>query len=81
MDYHNFFCLDIRKKEYFLSKKNRERLLEQAKPYYKSDKEKLQEKARNRYRELSNAEKYIKREYGRNRYKNMPEEDKTRSKE
>ena len=70
-----------KKKGVLFIKKNRERLLEQAKPYYESDKEKLQEKARNRYRELSNAEKYIKREYGRNRYKNMPEEDKTRSKE
>ena len=29
--------------------------------------------ARNRYRELSNKEKDIKREYGRNRYRNMSE--------
>ena len=32
---------------------------------------KLQEQTRNKYRELSNEEKDIKREYGRNGYRNM----------
>ena len=34
----------------------------------------------NKYRELSNEEKNIKREYGRNRYQNMSREDKQRLK-
>ena len=37
----------------------------------KDDKEVLREKARNKYRELSDEEKNIKREYGRNRYYNV----------
>ena len=78
---HNYIYIRHKKKGVLFIKKKRERLLEQAKPYYKTNKEKLQEKARDRYRELLYAEKYIKREYGRNRYKNMPEEDKTRLKQ
>ena len=35
-------------------------------------------KARNKYTELSNKEKNIKREYGRNRYQNISEENKQR---
>ena len=35
----------------------------------------LRVKARNKYRELSEDEKDIKREYGRNRYKNISEKD------
>ena len=41
----------------------------------------LREKAKNKYRELSEEEKNIKREYGRNRYHNMSEESKQRLKE
>ena len=37
----------------------------------KKNKEKLREKARNKYRELFEGEKNIKREYGWNRYYNM----------
>ena len=33
----------------------------------------LREKAKNKYRELSEEQKNVKREYGRNRYKNMSE--------
>lgn len=40
----------------------------------------MKERARNKYRELSNTEKDIKRAYGRNRY-NMSEENKKRQKE
>ena len=38
----------------------------------------MREQARNKYKELSNKEKNIKREYGRNRYQNMSEENKQR---
>ena len=41
----------------------------------------IKEKARDKYRELSEEEKNIKREYGRNRYHNMFEEKKQRLKE
>ena len=41
----------------------------------------LREQARNKYEELSNEEKDIKREYGRNRYQNMSEENKQRVKQ
>ena len=40
----------------------------------------LGEKARNKYRKLSEKEKDIKREYGRNIYNNMSEENKQRLK-
>ena len=50
------------------------------KEYYENNKERLKEKVRNKYRELSNEEKNIKREYGRNRYQNMSREDKQRLK-
>ena len=35
-------------------RRNRERLLEQAKQYYENNKERLKEQARNKYREFSN---------------------------
>ena len=41
----------------------------------------LREKARKKYRELSDEEKYIKKEYGRNRYLNVSEGKKQRLKE
>ena len=47
----------------------------------KITKDELREKAKNKYRELSEEEKDIKREYGRNRYNNMSEEKKQRLKE
>ena len=37
----------------------------------KNNQERLREQARSKYRELSEKEKDIKREYGRNRYKCM----------
>ena len=51
-------------------------ILNRAKDYYESDKERLREHARDKYRNLSEEEKDIKREYGKNRYLNMPEEKK-----
>ena len=52
-------------------------------PYlsYQNNKEILREKARNKYRQLSEQEKAIKRQYGGSRYQNMSEEDKQRLKE
>ena len=61
--------------------RNREVMLNRANKYYENNKEVLREKAKNKYRELSEEEKNIKREYGRNRYHNMSEEDKKRLKE
>ena len=52
-----------------------------AKGYYESDKERLREQARDRYRTLSEEETNKKREYGKNRYHNMAEEKRTRLKE
>ena len=46
---------------------NRERLLEKAKHNCKSNKEGLKEQAQNRYRELPNEEKNMKRKYRKNR--------------
>ena len=54
--------------------RTRETMLSRAKEYYKNDKERLREQAKNIYRELSEEEK--KREYGRNRYHNMSKENK-----
>ena len=56
-------------------------ILNRAKKYYHDNIEELREKPKNNYRELSEEEKNIKREYGRNRYNNMSEEDKQRLKE
>ena len=50
-------------------------MLNSAKKYYQNNKEVLREKARKKYRELSDEQKNIKREYGRNRYKNMSKEN------
>ena len=60
--------------------RNREVTLNRANDYYENNKF-LRERVKNKYRELSEQEKNIKREYGRNRYNNMSEEDKKRLKE
>ena len=60
--------------------RNRDVILNRAKDY-KNDKERLRERARNKYRNLSEEEKNKKREYGKNRYLNMSEEKKKRLKE
>ena len=63
-------------------KRNREIILKRAKDcYYVTDKERLREKARNKYRNLSVEDKNKKREYGKNRYHNMSEEKKQKLKE
>ena len=56
-------------------------ILNRAKDYYKNDKEKLREQARDKFRNLSEEEKNEKPKYGRNRYHNMSEEKKQRLKE
>ena len=56
-------------------------ILKRAKGYYKNDKERLRDNARDKYRNLSEEEKNVKREYGRNRYHNMSEERRQRLKE
>ena len=61
--------------------RNRDVMLNRAKEYYKSDKERLIEQARDKYRNLSEEAKNRKREYGKNSYHNMSEEKKQRLKE
>ena len=46
------------------------------KEYYKNNKGRIREKARNKYRNLSEEDKNEKREYRKNRYHNMSEEKK-----
>ena len=60
--------------------KNREVILNIAKDYYENNKELLRERAKNKYRELSEEEKNIKREYGKKRYHNMSEGNKKKLK-
>ena len=73
VDHYNFFLLYIKMDE-TTYQKNKETILNRAKDYYGNNKEVLTEKPKNKYRELSEEKKNIKREYGRNRYKNMSEE-------
>ena len=54
---------------------------EKAAKYYEDSKEVLKEKARNKYRDLSEEEKKVKRAEGRDRYRNMTEDEKNRLKE
>ena len=56
--------------------RNRYVIVNRAKDYYKNDKKRLRDDARNKYRNLSEEEKNKKREYGRNRYHNMSEKKK-----
>ena len=55
-------------------------ILNRAKKYYHNNIDELRVRTKNKYRELSEEEKDIKREYGRNRY-NMSEEKKKRLEE
>ena len=54
--------------------RNRDVILYTAKDYYGNDKERLRERARGKYKSLSEEDKNKKREYGKNRYNNMSEE-------
>ena len=62
-------------------KETERKVLNKAKDYYKNDKERLREQARDKYRNLSEEDKKKKREYGKNRYHNMSEENKQKLKE
>ena len=61
--------------------RNRNVILNRVKDYYKSDKKRLKEQARDKYRSLSEKDKNKKREYGRNRHHNMSKEKKQKLKE
>ena len=73
------FSLYIKLSETTFYQKNRDVILDRAKKYYENNTKVLKDKARDKYRDLSDEEKNIKREYGRNRYHNMSEE-KTKTK-
>ena len=61
--------------------RNREKILNRGKEYYKNNIEILRQQAKSKCTEFSDEEKNIKREYGRNRYHNMSKEKKQRLKE
>ena len=52
---------------------NKNMVLNKAKHYCKSNKDRLREQARDKYRNFSEEEKNKKREQARNKYKNLPE--------
>ena len=58
--------------------RNRDVILSRAKSYYKNDKERFRDNARDKYRNLSEEGKNKKREYVRNRYHNMSKEKKNK---
>ena len=61
--------------------RNGDVILNRAKDYYENDQERLRKQARDKYRNLSEEEEILKREYGKNRYLYMSEEKKIRLKE
>ena len=62
-------------------KKNTYAILNRSKDYYKNDKKRLREQARDKYGNLSEEQKNKKREYGRKRYHHMSKEKKQKLKE
>ena len=75
----NIFLLYVKMTEYddlTYYQRNRDEILNRAKDYYESDKERLKKQARDKCRNLSEEEKNKKREYGRNRYRNKSVEKK-----
>ena len=80
--YKKFFIIYKNGWEFNLTyyQRNRDVILNSTKDY-KNDKERLRERARNKYRNLSEEEKNNKREYSENRYRNMSEEKKEKLKE
>ena len=67
-------CNSIKKTYY---QRNRDVILNRAKDYYENDKERLRDK----YRNLSEEGKNVKREYGRNRYHDMSKKQQQKLKE
>ena len=78
VQYKKTFFFGIYKKEqdcwFKLLSKNKDLILNKAKDFYKNNKERLREQARDKYRSLCEEEKNKKREYRKNRYHNMSEE-------
>ena len=72
--YYKFFSLYIKNEWNNLLLKKQRSMLNREKRYYRDNIEVLREKARNKYRGLSEEEKNRKREYGRNRYYRRLEE-------
>ena len=66
-------------KKYYLM--NRDYYLQYQKDLYNKNKEEFKERARNRYNNLSPAEKQKRIEYSRNRYVNLPEDVKNKVRE
>ena len=56
-------------------------MLNRRKQYYENNKELLWERAKNKYRSLSEDEKNIKKHYQKTRYHNMSDEEKQRLKD
>ena len=69
--FYYFFYYIQKMSEKTYCQRNRDVILNRAKYYYENDKERLIEQARDKYSNLSEAEKNKKREYGKNRYHNM----------
>ena len=81
VDHYIFFSLYIKMSETTYYQRNRETMLKRAKDCCQNKKKVLRERAKNKYRELSEEDKNIKREYGKNRYHNMSEKEKQKLKE
>ena len=77
----NFFYYKQKMTEETYYQRSRYVVLNRTKDYYKNDKERLRQQARDKYRNLSEEEKNKKRKHGRNRYHSIPEEIKQKLKE
>ena len=66
---------------YIIIKKPKDLILNKAKDYYKNNKKRLREHARDKYRSLSEKEKKKKKKYRKNSYCNMSEENFQKAKE
>ena len=62
-----FFCLNICKNEYLLSKKQRKIIRTSQRILRRKNQERLKEQSKNKYKELPKEQRNIKREYVRNR--------------
>ena len=80
--FYNFFLLYIKMSEIAdLTYQKSQNVILNKKDYYKNDKERLREQARDKYKNLSEEEKKLKKEYGKNRFHSVSEEKKQRLKE
>ena len=74
--YKKFLFIYKKRNNLIYYQKNREVILNRVKDYYENDKKRLSEKARDKYRNLSEEANNKKKVYGKNRYHNMSEEKK-----